>query len=553
MLIELRIRDYAVIDDLTLELGPALTVLTGETGAGKSIIVGALSLLLGERASSDVVRAGAERAVVEGVFDISGMGALSRRLEELGFDLSDGLLILRRQVAAEGRNRAWVNGSPATAGVVGELGRSLVDLHGQHEHQTLVRSSEQRGILDAFGGAQQVAERVRKLHGAFSALESRIAERERRRRELEAQADFLRFQFQEIESARLESGEDVALEGESRRLEHSEELIREAERAHGDLYSGEGSVSDRLSELRGILERLSAIDPSLDQAAAALEEAYHAVTEVGRSLGGYASAVEHDPGRLEEIRRRQDLLFRLKRKYGPELADVLETGRRLREELAEAEDSGFELERLRAELESVGAALQEEAGELSRARGDAASRLSAAAEEIFPDLGMPGAVFRVALDPSPEIGPGGAESVRFQASLNPGFEPRPLSRIASGGELSRVMLALKSILVSVDPVPTLVFDEIDSGIGGVVASVVGEKLKEVSGHHQVFVVTHLPQLASRADQHLFVEKAERHGMPVAEASRLEGEQRIRELARMLGGDPESSTSRAHAMELLGVR
>jgi len=283
-----------------------------------------------------------------------------------------------------------------------------------------------------------------------------------------------------------------------------------------------------------------------------LNDAYHAVVEVGRRMGDYAASVDHDPGRLEEIRRRLDTLFRLKRKYGPEMADVLATGQRVRAELEELAEADHDLDRLRRRLEEVRRALRAEAEVLTEARRDAASRLGGAVEEILPELGMPGAVFQVRLNPLTEVSAGGDETVTFRVAPNPGFEPMPLSEIASGGELSRVMLALKSILASVDRVPVLVFDEIDAGIGGVVATAVARKLEAVSGRHQVFVVTHLPQLASRARAHLLVEKGRAEGRATTGVRALEGEGRVEEIARMLGGDPDSATSRDHARELLGA-
>lgn len=552
MLVELRIRDYAVVRDLTLNLGPGLNALTGETGAGKSIIVGALSLLLGERASADVVRTGAERASVEAVFDVSGMAPLLERLDELGYPPEDGLLILRREVAAAGRNRAWVNGSPATAGVVGELGSALVDLHGQHEHQTLLRPAEQRGLLDAFAGSGERVSQVRALHGRVQALREEVEAREDRLRAIATRADFLRFQLQEIEDATLSPGEDEALQAELRRLEHAQELAQGAEAAHRGLYEDDASVADRIAEFGTLLGRLVRFDPTLEDAVASLEEARHAVTEVGRRLGDYASSVEHDPGRLEEVRARIDLLFRLKQKYGPELGDVLATAQRVRAELQELEDADHCLGDLKAGLEKARAELLDAAAALTGARAAAAHRLEEAMEETLPGLGLDGAVFRVRLDPADEVGPGGAERVEFLVSLNPGFEPMPLRRIASGGEMARVMLALKAILADVDRIPVLVFDEIDAGIGGVVATAVARKLTEVAAGHQVFVVTHLAQLASRARGHFVVAKAAQEGVTTATVRRLEGDARIEEIARMLGGDPGSETSRDHAREMLGV-
>lgn len=551
MLIELRIRDYAVIDDLSLRLEPGLNVLSGETGAGKSIIVGALSLLMGERASSLAVRRGAGRAVVEAVFDIERVAGLAERLEDLGFGTEGGLLLLRREVAAEGRNRSWVNGSPATASLVGELGGRLVDIHGQHEHQSLLRPREQRTILDLFCGAEDLAEETRALHAELTGKRVELQRKEERIRELEARADFLRYQRDEIDEGALQVGEEELLQEEARRLEHSEELSLGARNLHELIYAGDDSLSDRVSSLRDVLSRLTRVDSTLEGSLHALEEAYHLLADVGQRLGSYASGLDHDPGRLEEVRRRQDLLFRLKRKYGPELQDVLQAGSRVRAELSELEAASFDLKGLRAAVQRAEADFLSVVRTLTERRTDAAARLEAEVEGVLPELGLGKGVFRVALAPVETPGPAGGEQVEFLASLNPGFEPAPLARIASGGELSRVMLALKAILARADRLPTLVFDEIDAGIGGEIAVQVAEKLRSVARHHQVFVITHLPQIASRAEHQLLVEKVEAGGLPSTKVRELTGEDRVREVARMLGGDPESPTSRDHARELLG--
>lgn len=552
MLVELRIRDYAVVEDLTLELGPGLNALTGETGAGKSIVVGALSLLLGERASSDAVRAGAERASVEAVFDVEGQPALARRLEEHGLRLEDGLLILRREVAVEGRNRAWVGGSPTTARIVGELGTALVDLHGQHEHQTLLRPRYQREILDAFAGAEDLAAEVSELHQTLQSLRADVESREERLRDVESRADFLRFQLSEIDGARVSPGEDEDLAAEIRRLEHAEDLARGTATLYEDLYAADGAVADRLAALRKLLERLAEFDADLGVEVDRLAEAWHVVSDVGRRIGDYASATDHDPERLETVRTRIDRLARLKRKYGPELADVLATAQRLRAELATLADADHDLGQLRMRIEEVTQRLRAVADALSRARRSAADALAAAVAQVLGPLGLPGATFEVRLTGHDVIGVGGAESVEFVVALNPGFDPMPLARIASGGELARVMLALKSVLAEVDGVPVLVFDEIDAGVGGVVGTAVAEKLAEVAQRHQVLVVTHLPQVASRAASHLLVEKSSEAGKAAASVRVLEGEARVEEIARMLGGDPESEASRRHARELLGA-
>jgi len=550
MLTELRIRDYAVIDDLRVELGPGLTVLTGETGAGKSIVVGALSLLLGERATQEVVRTGADRARVEAVFDVSGRPDLGVTLGEAGIELEDGVLILVREVAVEGRNRAWINGSPATAGLVGVVGRSLVDLHGQHEHQSLLRPEEQRLVLDGVAGGLGLAGEVGRRHGEVSSLEALLEAGEARQRELEARADFIRFQWEEIQAAGVDLKVDPGLPDELVRLEHGEELLAGARDLAELLYSGEDALSDRLSAARDRFRQISRLDPTLDAEGALLDQAYHEVVEVGRRLERYASAVELDPARLEEVRTRLDLLHRLRRKYGPGLEEVDAAGRLLRAELDELENAGEDRSALVARLEEARESLKEAAGQLREMRMEAAQRLGNAVEAALPGLGMPGSVFRVEVEPLPRIGPHGGDRVEFVASLNAGFEPRPLSRIASGGELSRVMLAVTSILADVDRVPTLVFDEIDAGVGGAVALGVADRIAEVSDHHQVLVISHLPQVASRARTHLLVEKSVGGGLTATALRRLEGEERIRELARMLGGDPGSRASLDHARELL---
>lgn len=550
MLIELRIENFAVIERLQVRLRPGLNVLTGETGAGKSIIVGALSLLLGERASSEAVRTGAARAVVEGVFDIEGRVDILSALAEQGLEPEDGLLILRREVAAEGRNRAWVNGSASTAGLVGELGTGLVDLHGQHEHQALLRPDAQRDILDAYAAHTDLALDLRAAYGELADGVRRLEDMETRRREIEQRADFLRFQLQEIDKAEPAEGEEEALEEESRRLEHAEDLARLSEELHRTLYEDESSVAAVLGSLRRKLDELLRIDPSETPARELLETAYYNVEELGRRMGDYASRVEHDPARLDRLQRRRDLLYRLKSKYGPTIEDVLATARGAREELDLLEGSSFERKALEKEREVALQRVEELATRLTEGRREAAGRLAHEVMAVLPDLGLEGARFEVALTPLEAPGPHGAERVEFLVAVNVGFEPRPLARVASGGELSRVMLALKTILARVDAVPTLVFDEIDAGIGGRIAVKVGAALRDVAAHHQVFAITHLPQIASRADHHLLVLKGEVGGMTRTGLEELDDDGRVRELARMLGGDPESDTSLDHARELL---
>jgi DNA repair protein RecN (Recombination protein N) len=553
MLVELRVENFAVIESLTLPLEPGLNVLTGETGAGKSILVGALSLLLGERASAETVRAGAERAVIEGVFDVTANDDVTKLLEERGISVEDDLVILRREIVAEGRSRAWINGAASTATVVGEVGRQLIDLHGQHEHQTLLHAEPQRRILDEFAGATEAADRTAAAWADVMRAQEELETLDARRRETAQRADFLRFQAEEIERANLRAGEDTVLEHEARRLEHAEELAGLSQRLHRALYADDDSIPAQLGALRKTLSQLQRLDPESPADEAILEEALQSLQELGRQVGEYAAGIEHNPGRLEELRRRQDQVFRLQAKYGESLDDVIETGRSARLQLDALDAISFERKVIEQTVEAARQKHREAAGAVSAARQKAAKRLDRKMNETMPGLGLPGGRFVTHLEPLASPGPAGAESVEFRVSVNTGFEPGALARVASGGELSRIMLALKSILAHEDRVPSLVFDEIDVGIGGRVAHQVAERLHNVAEQHQVFVVTHLAQIASRADHQIVVEKAVRSGRASTAVRVVTGDARIQELARMLGGDPESRASLEHARELLETR
>ena len=550
MLTELRIRNFAIIESLTLPLARGFNVLSGETGAGKSIIVGALGLLLGERASTDLIRTGADRATVEGVFDITDRPEIATVLDERGIDAEESLVVLRREIAAAGRARAWVNGTTVNAGVLAEIGRLLVNLHGQHEAQTLLDGDAQRLILDAFAGATELARGVESAYDTLAATRREIAELRRRRAEAEKRADYLRHVAQEIEGARLVEGEDVRLEDEARRLENAEELRELATGISSAIEGDEDTVLDRLGTVERLLSTIQRIDPTLARLQELYDTAYYNLEALARELAEYESSVELDPARLDEVRRRRDLLFKLTKKYGATLADVLEAGRQARGELDLVESGDLDLRTLVERERSAEQMLQERAAALTATRTAAAERLGRAVDEVLPDLGMPDGRFHAALVPAREIGPTGAELVEFRVSLNVGHEQRPLARVASGGELSRVMLALKTILARLDRVPTLIFDEVDAGIGGRVGLQVGETMRRVASYHQVFAITHLPQIAARGHHHILVAKAARGGVTTADVTVLEGDPRVTEIARMLGGDPESDVSRAHARELL---
>ncbi len=550
MLTELRIKNVAIIEALTLPLGPGFNVLTGETGAGKSIIVGALGLLLGERGASDVVRTGSDRAAVEGVFDATGNTALLKSLDERGIEADDSIVVLKREVSAAGRTRAWINATTVTATVLADVGRALVDLHGQHEAQSLLDGESQRRVLDAFAGAQENAARVKVQYDATSAIRREMAELTARRAEAEKRADYLKHVAKEIEEARLTPGEETKLEDEARRLENASE-IREVASAFSTLIEDEeAGILLRLGQASRALQQLQKFDPTLAKVQEAFDAGFYSIESVAREVSEYAANVDLDPARLGDVRSRRDLLFRLTKKYGPTVSDVIAAGKSARRELDLLDTAGLDLRSLQSSMDKASAELDRAAAALTQKRLDAARRFAAAVDAILPELGMEDGHLQVALVPQQAIGPRGGEDVEFRVALNLGHDMRPLARVASGGELSRVMLAIKTILARLDHVPTLVFDEVDAGIGGKVGLQVGDMLRGVAASHQVFAITHLPQIAAKAHRHIQVAKGARAGVTTADVVTLRDEQRVHEIARMLGGDAESATSRAHAAELL---
>lgn len=551
MLNEIRIRNFAVIESVTLPLIPGFNVLSGETGAGKSIIVGALGFLLGERGSVDLVRPGADKVTVEGVFEVGTVEEATRWADDHGIDLDDQTLILKRELNSSGRGRAWINGAPVTAGTLAELGRLLVSLHGQHEAQTLLDAQSQRRILDAFAQAETVAADVRGAYQSLRDVRAQISDLAMRRKDAAKREDYLRHVSSEIESARLASGEDVRVEDEARVLEHAGELRELAAQLYGLLTGDETAVIPRLDAVRRILASIGRIDAGADVLQENFDRGVSALEELAHAAESYAERIDLDPTRLQEVRERRELIHRLLRKYGRSIEEVLESGRAARAELDLLDSSGFDARLLEERERALAEQLGNAARRLTRLRRTAAAKLTKSVDALLPELGLGEGRFSVALERQPETGAYGDEEVSFHVALNPGHPARPLARVASGGELSRVMLALETILARVGNVPTLVFDEVDTGIGGSVGLEVGGMLRRVAEHHQVLVISHLPQLAARAHHHIVVEKGARDGVTTADVAVVVGDGRVEEIARMLGGDPGSTIGRKHAQELLG--
>ena len=531
MLTELRVRDLAVIADVTLPLQRGLNVLTGETGAGKSMLVDALALLLGERASAEMVRPGADKTVIEAAFE--GVE-----------DVEDGVLVLKREVTKEGRSRVWVNGSPATVGMLAEIGARLVDLHGQHDTQSLLRPDAQRDMLDAYAGAEVERVAVRDAHQRLRDLEQQETELSARQDEVRRKADYLRHVVQEIEKAAPKVGEDDALETEAKRLAHADELGRLAR----ELEETVGSTG--LARAHKILAALVKVDPSVGQWQELLDAASANAQELAETARDYASGIEADPGRLAAVEQRRDLLFRLQQKYGPSIPDILATRDSSARELELLDTADLDLRNLADDRAKAATEFAQACAALTKKRVAGSKTLSQAVTELLPALGMAGGTFATRLQPRTTHHAHGAEDVAFEVSLNVGMDRRPLAKVASGGELSRLMLALKVVLSAHDAVPTLVFDEVDQGIGGEVGVRVGEALGRVAGKdRQALVITHLPQIAVYADHHLRVAKGKKSGVATSDVEVVEGEGRVREIARMLG-DPDMETALRHAAELL---
>ena len=550
MLTEIRVRDLAVIRDVTLSLKPGLNVLTGETGAGKSMLVDALALLLGERASSDLVRPGANRCVVEAAFDVETLPGLKQITSDAGLDLEDDRIAVRRDINSEGRNRAWANGSPTTVSALATVGRHLVDLHGQHEAQSLLKGSSQRDILDAFGGNTGDITQIRSMFEHVSSLRTKAAELEARRDDVKKRADYLRHVAQEITGASPKLGEYEELELENRKLANVEDLTVHAEQLAELLDGEEGAAAGTLGRALKELSAIERIDGTVVRWQELLDAALANVEELANGVREYASSIDLDPDRLAEVERRRDQLYRLKQKYGPAIEDVLRTGEQAQEELELLDTADTDLEGFAEELADAERELEAAAGRLTEKRKKAGVRLDKTVNKLLPGLGMSQGKFQVQLRPADRINASGGDVVTFLVTLNEGIEPRPLATVASGGELSRLMLALKVVLARHDSIPTLVFDEVDQGIGGEVAVKVSQALAQVAESRQVLIITHLPQIAARAQHHLRVEKRQQDGLPSTEILVLEGETRVEEIARMLG-DGADPVATQHAREMIG--
>jgi DNA repair protein RecN (Recombination protein N) len=552
MLAELRITNFALIEHLELEFGAGFNVLTGETGAGKSIIVGAINLILGERASSDSIRQGQEEAEVQALFTHSDMTPVNAVLAELGLPEGDEVLV-RRVLPKTGRNRIYINGALATLAQLSAIGRELVAVSGQHEHQQLLDSDRQLLLLDQFGGLLPLRTEMGRLQTEVSILSGQKAELERKIKEAREKSDLYDFQVKEIEAADLRIGEDVELEAERNLVRHAEKIFRLVKGGYDRLYGESGAVVESLGLVISDLQQAAVLDARLSPTQSQIQDAFHQLDDAANFLRDHLEQFVFEPSRLEEIEERLALIHRMKRKYGGTLEQVLDHGRNASHNLEAVAEMERRLVVLTREATEAEAATLSMADELSDQRRRVSGNMSELVAEQLRSLGMPKLEFEISFRSRPSgvrPGPVGWDEIDFMISPNVGEALRPLSRIASGGELSRAMLGLKSLMAGQDRVQTVIFDEVDAGIGGAVAEVVGRKIKDLSGFHQMLCITHLPQIAVFGQNHLRVFKEVRGDRTLTDIKLLTAEDRVDEIARMLGGVEPTEKTRAAAMEML---
>jgi DNA repair protein RecN (Recombination protein N) len=558
MLTTLRIKNLALVSDLTLELQSGYNVITGETGAGKSVILGALNLVLGQRADRSLIRSGADACSVEAVFDVTKLRwPLKSFLDENGLEpCEDGQLVLKRTFTNAGTNRQFVNGSATTLNVLAELGEGLLDMHGPHDHQSLLHSAKQLNILDAFGGLEAERNAFGDLVRQRNELESEKAALVVDEKTYAQQLDLLRFQVHEIETARLQPDEEEQLTQEHHRVSNAARLLQLSQAALDVLSESETAVLTQAGAVGRLLQELQRVDAGAASLTELQEQAVSTLRELQTELSRYADKVDVDPARLAELEERLNLIHSLKRKYGATLAEVLAFGAEARTKLQSLKSRDAELARINGALAKLDAQLQQSGKKLSAARQKVIPKLTKAVAKQLADLGFKQSQFEVALTFAipPEFTPHvsrlttGFDEIEFQFSPNVGEPLKPLRAIASSGEMARVMLALKTVLAAEDEIPVLVFDEVDANVGGETANAVGEKMKQIAAKRQVFCITHLPQVAAVADAHYVVSKQVKDGRTISEISLLDAKSRVTELARMLGGQTEAA--RKHAAALL---
>ena len=561
MLLELNIRNIALIEKLRIEFGEGLNVLTGETGAGKSIVIDSVNLALGGRADRELIRAGSEKASVQAVFDVSGNERVLALLDEWGFETDEGLLTLGRELSQSGRNICRVAGQAATLAQLRELTALLVELHGQHEHQELLSPARHLQVLDAFGGEahKPCLSAVRAAWAEYAADREALSALTAELKQRDVTMEVLRRQLDDIEPLRLKPGEDETLARRFRLMENAEKIQSRVEKAYSLVYAGAErapSAQEALKKASAAMSAIGELDERFRTLAARLDELYYAAQDVGYELQDLIEGLDFDPAAYEKTGARLDAIERLKDRYGPTLDDVLRYRDEAKARLETLNRADERLGELKERLDASEAKLRAACEALTQRRRELAEAFEKGVIGQLSELGMARVRFTVRFDPPDprRIGPGGADTLEFMISPNPGEPLKPLSSTASGGELSRVMLAIKAVIAERDGVGTIIFDEIDTGVSGRMAQAVGEKMSHIGTHRQVIAVSHLPQIAALGDQHFVVEKGESGGRTTTTVRRLDDEGRVMELSRLIGGmgDPESGIAHARSM-LRGAR
>ncbi|RMF61340.1 MAG: DNA repair protein RecN [Calditrichaeota bacterium] len=562
MLKYLKIRHFALADDLAIEFQPGLNILTGETGAGKSILVGAIAAVLGERVYTEVIRTGSDKAMVQAVFDIQHLPELAKLLQEKGIETGDELY-LRREVFRKGNSRAFINDIPVTVNTLAEVGDYLMDIHGQHTHQSLLKRDTHRQFLDTLGKLSPLLNQVSEAYTEVKSRFQQLNELLKRKEELESQYELFQFQYKEIEDAGLTPGEDEELEKERHLLMNLEKIFEVSAKLNELFSEGEVNLLEMTAEAERRLEELAGYSDELEKIAEEFSSARIVLEESARSVQEFASRLEFDPQRLEEVEQRLSLIERLKKKYGATIEEILNHQQQLKQSLELRENFDFEIQELKKEYQDALTVFRDRVRQLSQQRAVIAREIEEKMEANLIDLGMPKTRFQVRLskqeDPAglfEEDGKTyfadqyGVDQVEFFISPNPGEDFKPLAKIASGGEISRIMLALKSILAENDRIPTLVFDEIDSGVSGRIARAVGRSIQQLSNSHQILCITHLPQIASYGTSHFSVEKYVEDGRTFTRIVPLTEEERIEEVARLMAGEKVSDMARESARQLI---
>jgi len=567
MLKTLHIKDYALLEEVNVDFNSGLNIITGETGAGKTILIDALSLLLGERASSEVIRKGADKSFVEGIFNVNDYKKVQLLLEQNEIDYLPELII-RREISLKGSNRCFVNDTPVQLSFIKELGDHLVDLHGQHDHQSLLRTETHIEYLDSCGDTEDLLRTYKWLYKSLHKLTGELKELKEKESSLKEKKDLFAFQIKEIDSVSPEEDEEESLKDQLIILENSEKLQRLTSEIYLGLYESEGSVYDSLVKMKNALSELLLIDKSFNETNKEYESAVAIINEIANTIRSYSNKIDFDPGKLEEIRERLGSISLLKKKYGGSIKSVLEHRKRIGEESDLVENYSEKIKELKAKIKVLRENCGSTAEKLSLKRKETAKKVEKDIVDLLKDVGIPNSKFEIRILHSPaeetedyilvmgkqfKFNSSGYDDVQFYISTNLGEDVKPLAKVASGGEISRIMLTLKSILAKKDKLPLLIFDEIDTGVSGHIAQKVGQTLKSLASLHQVIAITHLPQISGLADHHYAVEKIETDKRVVSQIKKLNNEERVKEVAKLMSGESITETSIKGAKELMGLK